>query len=160
MNSAPGVVQSSVCIPWVGATGPETPPLPPPLLGELGTAVGGLALAAPLWAWAAGVAEEAQQREQRDIHSTHSTSIRGVRGVGGGVGASTQRKSKAAKLAESGIPSPLPRLQTCHIAVLGGGGCALPATLSSALGSTVVAIEPEDEVCMPYAVCRLPYYTL
>ncbi|KAJ1380824.1 hypothetical protein B484DRAFT_411906, partial [Ochromonadaceae sp. CCMP2298] len=31
-------------------------------------------------------------------------------------------------------------------AVLGGGGCALPATLSAALGVTVVAIEPDAEV--------------
>jgi hypothetical protein len=107
INESPGVVQSSVYISWVGAVGPEVPPRPPPLLGELGTAVGGLSLSVPLWHWAAQ-----QWRDSRDSSPSTPSTL-----------------------------SPLP-----SVAVLGGGGCALPATLSAALGVTVVAIEPDAEV--------------
>jgi hypothetical protein len=81
-NEAPAAVQSSIRLDGG----------PPPLSGPLGSAVGGLGLAAPLYAAAGGAVTK-------------------------------------------------PR-----VLLIGGGGCALPPVLYDALGATVTAVEPDDEV--------------
>ena len=81
-NEAPQTVQSSIRLDGG----------PPPLSGPLGSAVGGLGLAAPLYAAAGGAVTK-------------------------------------------------PR-----VLLIGGGGCALPPVLYDALGATVTAVEPDDEV--------------
>ena len=81
-NTAPQTVQSSIRVDGG----------PPPLSGALGSAVGGLGLAAPLYAAAGGA-----------------------------------------------VAKP-------NVLLIGGGGCALPPVLHDALGATVTAVEPDDEV--------------
>lgn len=48
-NSRPKLIQSSIEIDHVGATGPKVLGAPPPLVGLTATHLGGLALAVPLW---------------------------------------------------------------------------------------------------------------
>lgn len=49
LNERPHLIQSSVEISAIGAAGPSNFGAPPPLTGAMGTHVGGLALAVPLW---------------------------------------------------------------------------------------------------------------
>ena len=98
-NARPKLIQSSIEIEHVGATGPKVCGAPPPLVGLTATHLGGLALAVPLW-----------------LASNTKT-----------------------------LPPVKDAPDRPRAAVIGAGGCTIPAVLAKA-GCDVTAIEPHSDV--------------